>query len=104
MSASAITHFTPAAAWAAVGGQGKDAASAAASCPALSVPAAGGPVVPVCTTNGFGGRLPSAANVNSALNGFVQLTGTAGEPACTTTVGWLGSLLHSMTIARLNGA
>lgn len=42
-----IVQVTPAAIWAAVGGQGNLAASLAALAPALSVPLVGGPTVPV---------------------------------------------------------
>jgi hypothetical protein len=46
-SPKAITQLTPAVTWEAVGGQGKLAASVAASWPSLSVPVPGGPTTPV---------------------------------------------------------
>ena len=89
-----ITHESPALTWAAVGGQGYRAASAAASLPALSVPVAGGPTVPVATVK-LVERVPVAVVVFSVRKGFVQETGTA-FPA-TEMVGWPGALLHSRT-------
>jgi hypothetical protein len=68
------------------------AASVAASWPALSVPVAGGPTVPVCTVK-LAERDPDAVVVLMAKRGFVHETG-AGLPA-TSIVGCPGALLHS---------
>lgn len=76
MSASAMRHVSPAAICAGVGGQGKRAASAAASCPALSVPVAGGPSVPVWTAKLLPVSAPAPSKLIRLLIGFVQLTGT----------------------------
>ncbi len=62
--------------------------------PALSVPDAGGPTVPVVTVK-LVERVPVAVVVFSVRKGFVQETGTA-FPA-TEMVGWPGALLHSRT-------
>src|SRR5579864_3566572 len=93
-----MTQLSPAAICAGVGGQGKSAASAAASWPASSEPVAGGPVVPVCTTKLLPANPPPLSKLIRLLTGFVQLTGT-GLPD-TEILGWLWSELHSMMTPR----
>lgn len=81
---NSITQESPAVTWAGVGGHGYLAASVAASFPALSVPAVGGPTVPSWTVK-LADRVPVAVVVSMALNGLEHETGAA-FPA-TTTVG-----------------
>ena len=62
---------------AAVGGQGKLAASVAALLPSESVPLPGGPTTPVWTVKLDEAKLPSPPVVLMPESGFVHETGTA---------------------------
>jgi hypothetical protein len=71
----------------------------AAECPAVSVPADGGPTVPVTMVKASVPPAPGAAPLADVLveplvRGSEHPTGAFSTPA-TETVGWLGSLLHS---------
>src|SRR5436190_16381751 len=85
-------HVAPASSCACVGGQGYSAALVAALPPKLSVPAAGGPVVPVFTVKVGNDSTPPAVEDASADSGLVQLTGMALPRA--STVGCPEALEH----------
>jgi hypothetical protein len=72
----------------------------AALAPLLSVPAAGGPVVPVFTTKLLE-TFPEASAETMAVTGFVQLTGML-LPS-TAIVGWPVAVEHWITPPRLAG-
>lgn len=76
-SPNAITQESPAEICAAVGGQGKLAASVAALLPSVSVPAPGGPTTPVATVKFDEAKSPLPLVVLMPERGFVHETGTA---------------------------
>jgi hypothetical protein len=90
-----ITHWSPAAICALVGGHGYMAASVAVAPPLESVEsidASPAPGVPSTTEKLVDARLPFASVVASAVSGFVQPTLT---PAPSAMVGCPGAVLHS---------
>ena len=91
-----ITHDTPAAACAGVGGQGYLAASVDAWAPVLSTPPAGGPTIPVRMANETGASFPWPSTGRTVKSGSVHPTGTTAIPAREIR-GWFGLLLHSVT-------